>query len=332
MVPAVQAAGFEAVATGPDYGSDGSRLPLLAPDPVKEDHDLREGFARRAASLRGKDILELAGTWRPDLVVCDEVDFGAMIAAERLGVPHASVLVTASGGFVRASVVASALDDVRASFGLPADPALAMLERHLVLSPFPPGFRDPAYSLPVTARTFRPQDPVEADGEAIYFTLGTIFNTESGDLFQRVLTGLRELEVPLVMTVGEMIDPAEFGPQPSHVRIERFVPQASVLPTCRLVVSHGGSGSLTGALAHGLPSVLIPLGADQLMNGARVAALGLGLVLDPVSLTPAGIRDAAADVLTDPSYLRVAAGLRAEMAAQPGVSYTVGLLEGLVPA
>lgn len=46
-------------------------------------------------------------------------------------------------------------------------------------------------------------------------------------------------------------------------RVERFIPQAQLLPQCDLVVSHGGSGSVIGALAHGPPSVLLPMGVDQ---------------------------------------------------------------------
>ena len=45
------------------------------------------------------------------------------------------------------------------------------------------------------------------------------------------------------------------------MRVERFVAQDEVLSEVDLVVSHGGSGSLMAALAHGLPSVLLPLGA-----------------------------------------------------------------------
>ena len=53
-------------------------------------------------------------------------------------------------------------------------------------------------------------------------------------------------------------------------------------PALRLVVSHGGSGSVVGALAHGLPMVLLPLGADQPQNARRCAELGVARVLDAV--------------------------------------------------
>ena len=55
------------------------------------------------------------------------------------------------------------------------------------------------------------------------------------------------------------IAPAEHGPQPAHVTVERFIPQAEVLPHCDLVVSHGGS--IRVAAAH-------ITGADRLHLGS----------------------------------------------------------------
>jgi MGT family glycosyltransferase len=164
----------------------------------------------------------------------------------------------------------------------------------------------------------------------VYFTLGTVFNLESGDLFARVLAGLRDLPINVIATVGREIDPAEFDPQPANIRIERYIPQTVILPLCAAVVSHGGSGSVIGALAHGLPSVLIPMGADQPLNAARCAALGVGLALDAVAATPEAIRAAVATVLENPGYRAAAERLRDEIAALPGPEHAVRLLEQLV--
>ena len=57
--------------------------------------------------------------------------------------------------------------------------------------------------------------------------------------------------------------------------VERYVPQADVLPLCDVAVGHGGSGSTLGALAHGLPMLLLPHGADQFENAQACAALGV---------------------------------------------------------
>ncbi|ONI81191.1 MGT family glycosyl transferase [Actinosynnema sp. ALI-1.44] len=329
MVQPVRDAGFDAWQSGPDFDGGGVRRPLIEPNQDTEDDGLRDGFADRAARLRSADLLAM--DWRPDLILCDEVDFGGMIAAEVLGIPHVTVLSNASGSFVRPSVVQDTLNEVRAEHGLAPDENLGMLGRHLVLSPFPPSLRHPDHPLPATGHSIRLQDVAEAKPEepTVYFTLGTIFNTESGDLFTRVLAGLRELPGRLIVTVGPYIDPAEFGTQPDHVRIEGFVPQHEILPQCSLVVSHGGSGSMTGTIAHGLPTVLVPLGADQIVNARRCTDLGFGEVLNAYTVTPDEVRDTTAEVLDDPSYRQAATRLRDEMAALPDVSYALRLIEGL---
>src|SRR5258708_26437946 len=148
-------------------------------------------------------MLALCAEWQPDVMVCEEADFGSMVAAERLGLPHATVLVMAAGSFVRAEVVGEALNELRAAHDLPPEAGLEMLYRQLVLVPFPPSFRDPAYPLPATAHNFCPMK-LEAgagvsapswlaamqDRPIVYFTLGTAFNMESGDFFARVLSWL----------------------------------------------------------------------------------------------------------------------------------------------
>ncbi|MGW0432272.1 glycosyltransferase [Micromonospora sp. NPDC003197] len=342
MIPTIEADGFTVFSTQTDRDVPPKRLPLLELDPDREDRDLRDGFADQMAKIRTTGVRELCETWRPDLLVCDETDFGAMIAAERLGIPYASVLVLVAGSFARPELIAEPLHKLRAAQGLPPDPDLAMLHRYLVLAPGPVSFRDPAYPLPDTAHPLQPPLPeASADHPAIdwlasragtptvYFTLGTIFNMESGDLFSRVLPGISELDVNLLVTVGAHIDPEEFGPQPDHVRIERYVPQAAVLPYCDLVVSHGGSGSVLGALAHGLPMVLLPMGTDQPANAGRCAALGVAQVLDAVRVTPDGVREAVAAGLADPDSRRAALGLRDEIATLPGPECAVTLLERL---
>ena len=153
-----------------------------------------------------------------------------------------------------------------------------------MLSDFPPSFRSAEAPLRMTPSHYRSasvtRGPRRPGRPRVYVTLGTIFNKTSGDLFERLLAGLADLDADVVVTVGRDLDPAAFGATPGHVRVERFVPQDEVLATTDLVVSHGGSGSLMAALAHGLPSVLLPLGADQPHNALRARELGVATTLD----------------------------------------------------
>jgi UDP:flavonoid glycosyltransferase YjiC (YdhE family) len=328
MVPIVELWGFTAFATAPDDRPAPQRRPLLPVCIEREERDLREKFAGHHARVRADGIRAFCADWRPDLLVRDEADFGCAIAAERLGVACATVLIMAFGTLVRPDVVADALDAVRAEHGLAPDPQLAALERDLVLCPFPPSFRDPAFPLPAGGHAVRLADVGHGDEQGpIYFTLGTVFNLESGDLFTRVLDGLRGREV--VATVGPQVDPAELGRRPPGVRVERYLPQAEVLPHCRAVVSHAGSGTVLGALAHGLPMLLIPIGADQPLNAARARELGVALTLDAIAANPGDVRAAIDDLLGHEDHRRAAERMRDELALLPGVEHAVELLERL---
>ena len=341
LMGTVEAAGFSAFATGdPALDPVPLRRPLRPIDPAAEDRVLVEGFAGLVARDRAAALAAHLEQWRPDVVLCDEVDFGAMVAAERAGIPHASTVSMPAGTFVRRTLLADALAALRADHGLATDPALTMLDRHLVLVPAPPSFREPAVPLPATARHVRPADPEDGAGPAawappasgrpfVYASLGTAFNQEAGDLHARVVAGVRDLPVDLLVTVGSDLDPAELGAQPPHVRVERYVPQWAVLPQTAVAVTHGGSGGVIGALAHGVPVVTLPLGADQPSNAARVEALGVGRVLDAVTATPDEVAGAVSRLLTDAAARDAAERSRDECAALPPPAEAVSWLEAL---
>jgi UDP:flavonoid glycosyltransferase YjiC (YdhE family) len=336
----IAAAGFTGIATSPSPpppAGEAAAEPVVdpnvswTPDPQGEQLWLAEGFARRGARRHVTSISEIAREWRPDVLVRDEVDFGTAIVAELLGIPCATVSVLPAGGFLQKALVAQPLNELRDEHGLPTDPQLSMLDGGLVLAPYPPSFRDSAFPLPPHAFSFRPQAPIPpraASGTpTVYVTLGTV--RTATELFNLILAGLRELQVDVVVTVGDRFDPAELEPQPEHIRLERFIPQEELLPRCDLVVCHGGSGSVLGALAHGLPSVLVPMSADQPYTARRCAELGAAQVLDPVQATPDDVRAAVSDVLAGPAYRHAAERIQAEYNALPAPDEALTLIEQL---
>ena len=71
------------------------------------------------------------------------------------------------------------------------------------------------------------------------------------------------------------------------------IPHQAVLPHASLVISRGGHGSVTAALAHEVPLVCVPgTGADQRAVAARVAALGADKMISRDTLA-GELRDAA---------------------------------------
>jgi UDP:flavonoid glycosyltransferase YjiC (YdhE family) len=337
MAPVIEADGFDAFTAGPEIFTPASVAPLVPIDTEHERALIRKGFAGRGiAHGRATEVYELGKRWQPDVFVCEEMDIGALLAAERLDVPYASVVVVAAGSFVDDALIAEPVNELRAEHGLPPDPALAMLTRYLVFVPGPPSFRDPSCPLGPTAHAIRPAaleadlPPIAiGDRPLVYFTLGSVFNMESGDLFARVMDGLRDLPVDVLVTVGLEFDPDALGPQPPNVRVERFVPQAAVLPVASAVVSHAGSATVLSTIACGVPSVLIPMGTDQPANAARCEALGVARVLDVISCTAADVSGAVHAVLHQPSYFARASELRAETEPLPGARHCVALLEQL---
>lgn len=340
LATAVAHAGFRHFPAGLDWDLN-HQFPrirtLTGPDRVA--FVRREVFAVRRPWHMIPDLLALAATWPPDLVVRDEPEYGGCIAAECLGLPHAAVGVNAVGQVVPGDIAAP-LDAHRAAHGLPPDPGLAMLHRYLTLRPFPPSLQDPAPPVRPTTHFLRPTPEDRSgpeglppwvaalpDRPVIYLGLGTLHTPPA--VFRAFIAGLRDEALTLIVTVGRDQDPADYGPQPDNVRIERYIPLSLLLPHCTLAVTNGGSGTLTAALAHGLPLVVVPLAADQPRNAARCAALGLGAVVEPADLSQETARRAVLAVLGDPAYRAAAARLRAEMAALPGPEHAVALLERL---
>nr|WP_232542312.1 nucleotide disphospho-sugar-binding domain-containing protein [Nocardia bovistercoris] len=167
--------------------------------------------------------------------------------------------------------------------------------------------------------------------DTVYLTLGTVFH-DAPALFRTCLSGLAELPVNIVVSSGPGSDPKRLGPQPSHVVIRDYIPQARLLPHCRLVIQHGGAGTLFGGAAHGLPQLVIPQAADNFLNAAALRASGAGLALLPHEVTADSIRIAAGQLLRDPEFTVAAKRLQAEIHAMPTPESTVTtLLNGRTP-
>lgn len=316
---------------------------MAIPPTERESWVMGEAFGGILPARILPDLLTICRDWRPNLVVRDAIEFGGCIAAERLGLPHASVEV---GIFFPSSWVAQVagpnLQPLRAGLGLPPDPDLDMLYRYLHLAFVPPSYQDPATPRPPTAHALRtvvfdrsgdeflpPWTERQSDAPVVYFTLGVTFNVLARELFAQVIGGLRDEPIDLIVTVGRDQEPAQFGPQPPNVHIERYIPQSLLFPRCDLVVCHGGWGTVLAALGEGLPLVLLPIGADQPQNAARCEALGVGVTVGPEERTPEAIRAAVREVLANPTYQVNAERMRNEMAALPGPEYAVELLERL---
>ena len=84
---------------------------------------------------------------------------------------------------------------------------------------------------------------------------------------------------------------------------------------------------MLGALAQGLPQLVLPQGADQPLNAAACRAAGAGLALSPEEVTPEAVRASAERLIAEPGFTSAARGIRAEIEAMPAAA---DLLDGLI--
>ncbi len=134
-----------------------------------------------------------------------------------------------------------------------------------------------------------------------------------------------DMPVRALLTTGPNINASSLGPPPANVAIEAWVPQGEVWPHATAFLCHGGSGTLLGGLAEGLPVVVLPLFADQPLNGRNVEAAGAGLaLLDPDA---ASLRSAIERVLVDGGMRTAARRIADEMAAMHSIDEAIDELE-----
>ena len=290
------------------------------------------------------ELVALCRRWHPDVIVREEGEFAGAIAAEHLDLPHAAVQVAYASG-IGSSIGGQRLDELRVAWGLLPDPSQAMLARYLVFSFDPPSLLEPESVVPPTVHHLRAEVFDRSSAEMlpdwimeeharplIYVTLGSEAPDIPGifpGVYQTLLTGVHDVDGTVVMTIGRNRDPAELGPQPDHVHVERYIPQ-SLLPHCDLVVTHGGHNTVLAALQFGLPMVITPLFADQFANARRCVDLQVGQQIARSDLTPERVRDAVRAVLHHDHYRSNAQRMQAEIRALPSVDHGVRLLEQLV--
>ena len=121
-------------------------------------------------------------------------------------------------------------------------------------------------------------------------------------------------------------------PQSEGMKIVGAVNHAAVLPACRAVVHHGGSGTTAAALRAGLPMLILWLWLDQPVWAAAVQELEVGFGR-PFSDTTAASLVADVSMILHPQYATRAREVAAQMTAPAkSVGKAADLLEQLARA
>jgi UDP:flavonoid glycosyltransferase YjiC (YdhE family) len=271
--------------------------------------------------------------WRPDLILREPWEYASAEAAGWLGVPAAQIATTlASYIWDHNNIISPNLEALRPGLAdeVRQSPFVTRLPASLDISPFPV--------------TLRYHDPVGAPGGAlpawrggsgdplVYVTFGTWTGAEwfPEQAYPTLIDAVTGLYARVLMTVGRDFDMSRLPDLPGNLRVQAWIDKADVLGEAALVVCHGGAGTVYGALAAGVPLVIVPIIGDQFANAAAVTGAGAGIEVvtdqDPgkrrrlvSGKDAAQIRRAIETVLGDRSYRQAAAEVAAEMAAAPTI-------------
>jgi UDP:flavonoid glycosyltransferase YjiC (YdhE family) len=239
--------------------------------------------------------------------------------AELLGVPGVAHMFGPLPPPAAVELANDAVSPIWRSFGRDV-PGWAGMYRHLTIQICPPMLDTAQVPAGETLRLrpvpLPPRPREVTPRPVVYVTFGTFFNTNL-DLFQIALEALADEPVDVVMTVGRDQDPAVLAPFPPNARVEQFIAQAELLPSCSAIVHHGGAGTTFGALAHGVPHVILPQGADNYEHAAMCESAGTAITLRPGMVTPANLAAAVRRVVLAPEYAAASRRCAEEIAAMP---------------
>ena len=149
-----------------------------------------------------------------------------------------------------------------------------------------------------------PADPAveswlaESDEPFVYVSFGSFLSVRA-DVLARVLAALAALGLRVAVATGSA-DRAELGELPGSWLVREFLPQVRLLSRATAAVTHGGNNSVTEAMTHGVPLLVLPFSTDQFAGAAALERVGFGVALAPNTASVDELRAALERVLALP--------------------------------
>lgn len=111
-----------------------------------------------------------------------------------------------------------------------------------------------------------------------------------------------------------------------------YVPFRDVLPRAAAIVHHGGIGTVAQALAAGIPQLIMPMAHDQPDNARRVARLGVGDWIAPLSFRGPLVARRLGALLASGDVARRAAALAERVDFDAALARACDAIEAAAPA
>jgi MGT family glycosyltransferase len=147
-------------------------------------------------------------------------------------------------------------------------------------------------------------------------------------LVRTALAAFAEEPVRVVATTNKVV-PQRPIEIPANAVLVDWLSYSQLMPAASLVVSHGGHGTVARALSAGTPVLICPITGDMSETAMRVSWAGCGLSVPWRLCRPAPLRWAARRLLADPTFATRASELAAWTAENDGAERAADLLEEL---
>jgi MGT family glycosyltransferase len=147
-------------------------------------------------------------------------------------------------------------------------------------------------------------------------------------LVRTALAALAEEPVRVVATTNR-VRPQRRIEVPANAILVDWLSYSQLMPVAKLVISHGGHGTVARALGAGTPVLISPITGDMGETAMRVSWAGAGLSLPWRLCRPGPLRWAARRVLADPGFAARARQIAAWGAEHDGAVRGAELVEEL---
>jgi L-noviosyl transferase len=279
-------------------------------------------------------IVDVARTWRADMILHPSWDYAAPLAAAACGIPslfHSWGMLPAPEIDAAANAALAPLHD---KYGVTE--ALAAAEPFWIDTCAPgfarqhlPGGIPMRYVAYNGSAVLEPWLLAEPARPRVCITLGNIpILGEHDNVVATVIRALAPMDVEIVVAAADRLSVA--ADLPGNVRVERRLPLSQLLPTCALSIHHGGAGSTMTSIVTGLPQLVLPQMCVQYQHARQIAAVGAGAFLLPGELTEESVRDTVTHLLDDPAPARTVGQIRDGLAARPAPAEVAAGLEARV--
>lgn len=357
MQPLMERAGFKILPSGPHWLESDFSHTLANSQPIAGyRNDLGRHVESTVLPQLLKDVCGHVSSWAPDVIMSNDFEISGRIAAEQMATPF----VLLSNGprlprQLREQWHGPLFLKARELAGLASNHPLRHSLQFLHLcftpewyglssaTPYQPsdiehGIR-PAVFDDFSQWQLDPTPPSPREGVNVLCTLGTVFDKDAR-ILERIIEGASHTG-SLWITHNNGAPELDKSNLPSNVQVISGRQLSRLMPMMDVCISHGGTSTLTTALIHGVRNLIIPQGADQVMNAIvcdqkRLAVSLMSTVVydenvdqGRIPLTPDLINNGLTRLLNEPCYQQNAVRYQQSLEQLPDMSHAVDLIEQL---